>query len=115
MALAVDGRVWTWGRGKYGALGHGDTASQREPVLVAGLAPVVVIAAGGSHSVVLSQRGRVYSWGRNSQGQLGLGNFTDASSPVVVDGSESWNVAQVRSGPLYQVASVCMSDMCACL
>jgi Regulator of chromosome condensation (RCC1) repeat len=98
VAAAVDGRVWTWGRGKYGALGHGDTDNCSKPTLVASLhtTPVVGVAAGAAHTVALSRRRRVYSWGQNRAGQLGLGHCEDGTIPVVVADSESWLIAQVR-------------------
>ncbi len=36
-ALAADGRLFTWGRGKAGALGHGDFNSLSHPQLVRAL------------------------------------------------------------------------------
>ena len=34
IALAADGRVFTFGRGRYGALGHGDEKNQLTPRVV---------------------------------------------------------------------------------
>ena len=42
-ALSLDGRLFTWGRGKYGQLGHGDFKSLQ--------APEPVKALFGSHLV----------------------------------------------------------------
>lgn len=61
--------------------------------------PVVAVAAGGMHTVALSQRRRVYSWGHNRVGQLGLGHHDDGVIPVVVANSESWRIVQVRTAP----------------
>ena len=98
VAAAIDGRTWTWGRGKYGALGLGDSNSRSVPTLVDSLseAPVVAVAAGGTHTLALSRRRRVYAWGQNRVGQLGLGHCDDGTVPVVVADSESWSIAQVR-------------------
>ena len=54
-ALSVDGRLFTWGRGKYGQLGHGDfrSASTPEPVralLGARLTQVCGVCVGGKGS-----------------------------------------------------------------
>eukprot|EP00462_Mataza_sp_D1_P023223 CAMPEP_0175131412 /NCGR_PEP_ID=MMETSP0087-20121206/6527_1 /TAXON_ID=136419 /ORGANISM="Unknown Unknown, Strain D1" /LENGTH=368 /DNA_ID=CAMNT_0016413697 /DNA_START=140 /DNA_END=1246 /DNA_ORIENTATION=- len=40
-SAAVDdvGRLWTWGNGKSGCLGHGDTESVQSPAVVAGFGP----------------------------------------------------------------------------
>eukprot|EP00892_Ulva_mutabilis_P004771 jgi/Ulvmu1/2666/UM014_0122.1 len=100
MALAADGRVWTWGRGKYGALGHDTLDSRFVPEQVKALhtSPVVSIAAGGNHSVALSAKRRVYCWGSNQWGQLGVGNTIDASMPIVLEGSHSWRITHVTAG-----------------
>lgn len=99
IAAAVDGRVWTWGRGKYGRLGHGDSENCLGPKLVGSLSetPIVGVAAGGQHTVLLSQRRRVYTCGQNRAGQLGLGHDDECSVPVVVADSESWRITQARS------------------
>ena len=98
MALAADGRVWAWGRGKYGALGH-DTLDNRfvpEQIKALHASPVIAIASGGNHSVALSAKRRVYSWGSNQWGQLGVGNTIDANMPVVLEGSHTWRITHVR-------------------
>jgi len=41
-ALSVCGRVYTWGRGRYGQLGHGTVTSLDLPCAIASLAAVVV-------------------------------------------------------------------------
>jgi alpha-tubulin suppressor-like RCC1 family protein len=97
VALAADGRVWTWGRGAHGALGLGSTddAVHPEPVKTLARRPIAAIAAGGGHMVALSVRRRIYTWGCNSSGQLGLGHQDDGLIPVVLADSESWGIAQV--------------------
>lgn len=98
VAAAADGRLWTWGHGKYGALGHGGTEDRLVPTLVDALqsTPVRAVTAGGAHTVALSHRRRVYSWGHNRAGQLGLGHTEDVHIPVVIMDSESWQICQVR-------------------
>ncbi|MCL2861985.1 MAG: hypothetical protein FWE22_06215, partial [Firmicutes bacterium] len=34
MALDADGRVWTWGNGFDGRLGHGNTTNQLSPMMI---------------------------------------------------------------------------------
>lgn len=41
-ALSVDGRVWTWGRGKHGQLGNGDRNNSLRPFLVKTLKDVEI-------------------------------------------------------------------------
>jgi hypothetical protein len=53
---------------------------------------VVVVAAGGQHSLYLKSDGTLWAMGRNNYGQLGDGNFNDQSSPVAVPGMSLANV-----------------------
>eukprot|EP01054_Gregarina_sp_Poly1_P006064 Gregarina_sp_Poly_1__6063@NODE_31_length_19375_cov_31_776984_g28_i0_p2_GENE_NODE_31_length_19375_cov_31_776984_g28_i0NODE_31_length_19375_cov_31_776984_g28_i0_p2_ORF_typecomplete_len683_score100_28RCC1/PF00415_18/0_027RCC1/PF00415_18/5_8e11RCC1/PF00415_18/1_5e08RCC1/PF00415_18/8_3e14RCC1/PF00415_18/1_9e17RCC1/PF00415_18/0_011RCC1/PF00415_18/2_6e12RCC1/PF00415_18/2e08RCC1/PF00415_18/2_2e08RCC1/PF00415_18/1_7e08RCC1/PF00415_18/3_1e16RCC1/PF00415_18/15RCC1_2/PF13540_6/0_0025RCC1_2/PF13540_6/2_3e06R len=64
-ALDRNGRVYTWGQGIGGKLGHGDEADRLVPVLVAELEGVVIaqISCGGSHTLALSESNELYAWG----------------------------------------------------
>jgi alpha-tubulin suppressor-like RCC1 family protein len=42
-ALAADGRVFTWGRGKYGQLGLGDFSSQQSPTPVKAIVGIQIV------------------------------------------------------------------------
>ena len=53
---------------------------------------VVALAAGGSHSLMLSADGSVAACGTNGSGQLGNGTTTSSNVPVAV------NVASLLSG-----------------
>jgi alpha-tubulin suppressor-like RCC1 family protein len=73
---AVDraGRVYTWGSGAYGQLGHGDRLPSFVPRRVKALAGVNItsVAAGARHTVAVDDMGEVYAWGSNEFGELGL-------------------------------------------
>ena len=73
---AVDraGRVYTWGAGSYGQLGHGDRRPAFAPRLVRALLGVNItsVAAGTRHTVAVDDAGEVYAWGSNEHGELGL-------------------------------------------
>lgn len=67
-------RVWTWGCGHYGCLGHGVQQDEYHPRLVATLSsggplwqsnPPVSAAAGSSCTMILTKRGHVYYCGRH--------------------------------------------------
>lgn len=72
-ALTADGRLYSWGWGTHGQLGHGDTETLYEPKRVRYFRrkPVVDVSAGYCHSIVLDADGVVYSFGSNVYGQLG--------------------------------------------
>ena len=61
----VEGRVWTFGNGHGGQLGHGVAATEMVPRIVEGLMDVKVaqVAAGGGHTVICTAEGRVLAFG----------------------------------------------------
>ena len=52
------------------------------------------ISAGGSHSLILTEKGEVYSFGSNNFGQLGINNFINRDTPISVMN----NIVQVSAG-----------------
>lgn len=56
-------QVFTWGRGKYGQLGHGSTQNIKLPVAVKALVDhdVIQIACGGDHTLAITSDGRLFS------------------------------------------------------
>jgi len=63
-AVAVsDGSLWSWGRGYEGQLGHGDTERRSGPSRLGpegfGGAPVLMVACGFGHTLVLTLEGEV--------------------------------------------------------
>ncbi len=67
--LLVDGgRVFSWGSGKFGALGHGDTLNSAQPRLVEFLArkgAMHSICAGGCQSGAVSEENQAFLWGES--------------------------------------------------
>jgi alpha-tubulin suppressor-like RCC1 family protein len=82
MSLKSDGTVWCWGDNATGELGLGDQTDRKKPdqVVVSGsstpLSGIVMIAAGGNHSLALDSGGGVWAWGSNTSGQTGNGDNT---------------------------------------
>ncbi|XP_074862626.1 RCC1 domain-containing protein 1 isoform X2 [Carettochelys insculpta] len=72
--LGPAGAVYTWGSGRHGQLGHGALEAASEPRLVEALhgVPMRDVAAGGWHSISVSEAGDLYVWGWNESGQLAL-------------------------------------------
>jgi len=48
--------------------------------------PLPAVAAGKTHSLVLTESGEVYAWGDNDDGQLGLGDREERLTPTKVEG-----------------------------
>ena len=74
MILTKSGKVYTFGFGQHGQLGHKSNANQSRPRLVKDLLskPIDKIAAGWNHSLVLTEKGDLFACGYANFGQLGL-------------------------------------------
>ncbi|KAG8235979.1 hypothetical protein J437_LFUL015133, partial [Ladona fulva] len=87
MALTEDGRVYTWGWGVYGQLGHGDVEDCVVPTVVKALQgkeKITRICGGHCHSLALTDDGSLLAWGSSVFGQLGHGAMGKSSLPVKV-------------------------------
>eukprot|EP00520_Triparma_pacifica_P009356 CAMPEP_0118653684 /NCGR_PEP_ID=MMETSP0785-20121206/11957_1 /TAXON_ID=91992 /ORGANISM="Bolidomonas pacifica, Strain CCMP 1866" /LENGTH=721 /DNA_ID=CAMNT_0006546233 /DNA_START=60 /DNA_END=2222 /DNA_ORIENTATION=- len=80
-ALTGESKVYSWGKGKWGALGHeimddeDPEEDQWKPRIIKELINerIVSISAGYQHCVCTTFGCRTFAWGRNNYGQLGLG------------------------------------------
>ncbi|XP_004370699.1 RCC1 domain-containing protein 1 [Trichechus manatus latirostris] len=110
-ALLLDaaGQVFSWGSGRHGQLGHGTLEAVLEPRLLEVLQglPMAEVAAGGWHSVCVSETGDIYTWGWNESGQLALPSrslaeegrtVTKEATGLTVDGSEVKGAAEGEDG-----------------
>ncbi len=63
--VTEDGRLYTFGGGEHGQLGHNDRVNKVKPTFVQALDGVFVsqITCGWSHSVALTSEGKIYTWG----------------------------------------------------
>ncbi|XP_015431451.1 PREDICTED: uncharacterized protein LOC107187791 [Dufourea novaeangliae] len=104
IALTADGRVFTWGWGVHGQLGHGATDAKLTPTLVTSLLGVVIrcIGAGHAHTLALSTEGIVYAFGCNVFGQLGVGSNVKSSVPIKVFLPEK--ISLIASGYFHNLA-----------
>ena len=103
MALAADGKIFTWGDARKGQLGHQQLAALMQgpnpqpiaipfPQPIGSLEPaklrppqrVTAIAAGGDHSMAVTVGGTLLAFGSNKHGQLGTGDCLDRMIPTEV-------------------------------
>ena len=64
LALADTGKVFSWGGGRKGQLGHGDFKNIAFPRCIQGLKwATVSIVCGSNHSVAIGHNGALYTWG----------------------------------------------------
>ena len=86
--LTQHARVFTWGSGIGGCLGHGDETMRTKPCAMEPHAfagtRMLHLAGGDQHSIATSTDGEMWSWGDNSAGQLGLGHFVRAVVPTAL-------------------------------
>lgn len=66
LALTEFGHVYSWGRGLYGRLGHGDERDVETPRCIEAFRdiPIRAIACGLWSSAAVSDAGEVYVWGK---------------------------------------------------
>ena len=95
--VAADGRLFTFGRGERGQLGHGDRASRFSPTVVEALRGHHVIHAsmGEAYTVVTTDKGEAFSWGANGHGQLGHGDTEERLVPVRIAAMAGQTCVQV--------------------
>ena len=98
-ALSEVGKVYTWGEGKFGRLGHGSERNQPTPRAIEGpLAGKVVsqVVCGGFHTAAITEAGELYTWGGGEHGQLGHGDKINKTTP--------WHVTALNKSTLVQIA-----------
>uniref|UniRef100_A0A0B7B2U7 HECT domain-containing protein n=1 Tax=Arion vulgaris TaxID=1028688 RepID=A0A0B7B2U7_9EUPU len=85
--LTKDGRVFTFGAGSYGQLGHSSNNNETLPKQVIELSgsEVSQITCGRGHTLAyVPKSGRLYAFGLGGSGQLGISSTENKNSPVCV-------------------------------
>ncbi|XP_020257110.1 ultraviolet-B receptor UVR8 isoform X2 [Asparagus officinalis] len=108
IALTVDGKVLTWGRGTKGQLGHGEVVNCLKPKHVESLDRFVItnVSAGWNHSGFVTVSGHLFMCGDGSFGQLGTGDHQSHSSPTEVSYFVSEHVEQIACGMRHSLVLV---------
>ncbi|WCJ39085.1 Regulator of chromosome condensation (RCC1) family with FYVE zinc finger domain [Euphorbia peplus] len=99
------GKLFTWGDGDKGRLGHGDKEPRLVPTLVAALVEpnFCQVACGHSITVSLTTAGSIYTMGSPVYGQLGNPE-ADGKLPVRVEGKLAKNFVEELACGAYHVA-----------
>ncbi|RCN42220.1 regulator of condensation [Ancylostoma caninum] len=85
--FVLTGRLFSWGRNRFGQCGVGHCQPVLQPQLVEGnWGSVRELSAGQFHSAILNTKGQVWMFGWGVWGQLGLGgrHIKDCQSPTLV-------------------------------
>jgi len=90
LSTKTDGTLWTWGRGSYGMLGLGNTASVYSPVQVGSLTNWLSVSASQYVSAAIKTDGTLWTWGHPFQGGLGHNSASYYSSPKQVGALTNW-------------------------
>jgi len=115
--ITEEGRMYTFGGGEHGQLGHGDRVNKVKPTIVQALEGIFVsqITCGWSHSVALTSKGLVYTWGNGDHGKLGHGSGRKVSLPQIVEKLKDHRVVRVASYNEHTAALVEPFDHCPSL
>nr|CAB3252595.1 ZF(ZZ)-8 zinc finger protein [Phallusia mammillata] len=111
-AISATGRLFTWGKGRYGRLGHKDSEDQLKPKLVEALLEntVLGVACGSGDAQTLCITGGtvapnvVWSWGDGDYGKLGRGGSDGCKVPFVIDTLIDKDVVKVACGSQFSLA-----------
>jgi alpha-tubulin suppressor-like RCC1 family protein len=103
LALASDGRLWSWGYNFYGQLGLGDYTARTAPTLIQsdfnwGIFEGVAAIATGSgfgNSIAIKTDGTMWSWGANANSELGLGDTDLRNAPEQIGNNTDWSAVFV--------------------
>ncbi|KAK6487232.1 E3 ubiquitin-protein ligase HERC2 isoform X2 [Huso huso] len=106
--ITATGELYTWGKGRYGRLGHGDSEDQLKPKPVEALQGhrVVHVACGSgdAQTLCLTDDDTVWSWGDGDYGKLGRGGSDGCKVPMKIDSLTGVGVVKVECGSQFSVA-----------
>lgn len=104
-AIAGSGKLYTWGSGSFGQLGHGERRSEAIPRLVGSLGGIEAVrVACGSHTCVLGAHGELYTFGNGKHGQLGHGEQRGEATPRRVHALRHVRVLGIACGDFHTLA-----------
>lgn len=106
VAVTAGGKLYTWGSGSFGALGHGDSKDQWAPKQVESVKDLTFVRAamGANHALALTTDGQVYSWGHNASKQLGRSDAKEDPLPGKVSVPGDVKIVSVACGKSHSVA-----------
>ncbi|KAL1507069.1 hypothetical protein AB1Y20_007930 [Prymnesium parvum] len=112
LALAIEGKLYSWGNGNHGQLGHGVCRPECSPRLVEALDGVRVIgvACGDFHTLALTEEERVYTWGSGAFGELGHATLSHQPLPRALSNVDGVGLLHAACGASHNVLLVRKAD-----
>lgn len=100
LAITLDGKIFSWGEGEDGKLGHGNRLTLDKPRMIETLKTKRVrdVACGSAHSAAITSQGELYTWGLGEYGRLGHGDNNTLLKPKLVQKLVGQRVVQVACG-----------------
>ena len=107
MCLTKKKRIYSWGCGHSGRLGHGDEEDVLVPKEIHGIerGKPIFISAGESHSGCITDRLSVYTWGNGSYGRLGHGFDSNERRPKYIEDFEGIECTYISCGAFHTLVS----------
>ena len=98
--LSSNKKLYVCGHGYLGQLGLGNNKNINLPTIVKCLSnkTIIEIAAGWSHSLVLTSEGNVYSTGCNKYGELGIGKNLNRYKYIWIKSLSNLNIKHISAG-----------------
>ncbi|CAF1786375.1 unnamed protein product [Brassica napus] len=108
-AVTLSGDLYTWGKGDFGVLGHGNEVSHWVPKRVNFLLEgihVSSIACGPYHTAVVTSAGQLFTFGDGTFGVLGHGDRKSVFIPREVDSLKGLRTVRAACGVWHTAAIV---------
>ncbi|TKR95525.1 hypothetical protein L596_009682 [Steinernema carpocapsae] len=75
---------------------------------------VILLDAGNTHILLLTENNQLYTYGNGSHGQLGHGKLTSEKTPKLVEYFENFKVLDMAAGPFQTIVISDDGEACGC-
>jgi alpha-tubulin suppressor-like RCC1 family protein len=114
-------KIYTWGSGSFGKLGHGSFSDISEPQQVEFFCndKVAKVVCGSHNTIVVLTDHRLYGWGKNSHGMLGIPTKADQNilQPLEISlplDDEELYVSEVSLGTMHSIFLLSNGSLFTC-